>query len=277
MGLKTELSKLKHTVMTQVNSPETMSLSEEMVILLCLLDPGQTLKQDRQAELAEYWQCSTEEVLQRYEDFHVNKSRRKPKDSLDVSTDEGVFAHYRQEIEQHLTKKMLAYTRFDMAYKLLKYLNAYYPPAKRPDIRVLDYGCGVADYALAFAAQGYHPVICDIPGSHLDFAQWRFKKRDIPYTAISVTENNLYPDLGKVDIAICGEVLEHVRNPLKVIQSINQSMPRSGFFWSSGFPDDEREVGGTHLPEAAELRLESVNYLHKHFKKIKEIRHLYRK
>jgi 2-polyprenyl-3-methyl-5-hydroxy-6-metoxy-1,4-benzoquinol methylase len=277
MGLKTAIRQAQQRVRIWINDPGLPNLTQEHLERHSQLQPERATFEDRAFELAEYLSKSPEEVKFLYEEYHQNKRLKKDKSALDLSTDDKVLAHYRDDIEMHLTKKMLAYTRFGAALKVLRYVNAYFPKNRRQEIKVLDYGCGVADYALAFANQGYHPVLCDIEGSHLDFAEWRFRRRGLAYDSIPVTNDNLYPDFGTIHIIIAGEVLEHVRDPLQVVQKFDQAMPKGAFFWSSGFPDDEREVGGTHLQEAADLRLDTLNYLRSHFKKNRDVKHLYRK
>jgi hypothetical protein len=50
--------------------------------------------------------------------------------------------------------------------------------------------------------------------------------------------------------------------------NLARSIPAGGFFWTSGFPVVEREVGADHLPKAAALRLETLTYLNTHFKPV---------
>ena len=195
----------------------------------------------------------------------------KDKDALEdmfnaVETDNGLTKNYQDARILYTARLQLAYTRFPSALKVLRHINGLYLPWRRKNIKVLDYGCGVGDYALAFATHGYQTTLCDIEGGNLDFARWRFEQRPYPFKVLPATETNLYPELNEQHIVLAGEVLEHVREPLQVLKNIHQCLPKGGLLWYSGYPDHQREVGGDHLIEAAEQRQEAYDYVQGNFK-----------
>ena len=85
-------------------------------------------------------------------------------------------------------------------------------------------------------------------------------------TIIAVREENLYPAFPPHDIVLSGELFEHIREPLLALHNIHACLPKKGFFWHSGYPEVEREVGGDHLQEAATQRAEALSFLRHHFK-----------
>lgn len=257
--------------------PANLSMTEAGLAKSTQRNPELDLADDRRLEFAEFYNltdaeaCQVESVYnkQALED-HFNN----------VETDAGLMKNYRDASFLYTGRLMMAYTRFPTAWKLAQYLNSVYLPSRRKQIRVLDYGCGVADYGLAFAKQGYQVTICDIEGGNLDFAKWRFENRNIPVEVVPVTDNDLYPPLPAHDVVLSGELFEHIREPLLVMKNIHSCLCKNGFFWHSGYPEVEREVGGDHLPEAAEQRLDTLSFLRTHFKKGTELSlpgYLYRK
>lgn len=258
MTLQREINKLKHKLRTLVldmkhygpDDTQSRGLTAQRLGQLTQLNRGISLEADREAELATYFELSAEAVG---ELKAIGRERLKSH-FTEVSTDTRLFSAYREARLDYCARMMLGYTRLEKAKALLKILNAYYPPHQRPSIRVLDYGCGVADYGLAFALFGYAVTLCDIEGGNLDFAAWRFGQRNLPCSLLPVSESNPNPDLEQHHIILAGELLEHLRNPLQAVQNGLKALPPGGFFWTSGYPFVEKEVGGDHLPEAAEQR-----------------------
>lgn len=243
--------------------PANLNLTESRLAKQTQLNPMADLMADRRGEFAEFYGISEEAAA------NVESIRNKQtlEDHFNaVETDTGLLRNYRDASFLYSARLMMAYTRFPTAWKLVQYVNSLFPPARRNRIRVLDYGCGAADYALAFATQGYPVTLCDIAGGNLDFAEWRFKRRNIPIRVLPVRDNDLYPQLPSQDIVLSGELFEHVREPLLILQNIHACLPKGGLFWHSGYPEVPREVGGDHLPEAAEQRLETLNFLRDRFK-----------
>jgi SAM-dependent methyltransferase len=242
---------------------DNLTLSEARLAKLTQLDPAADLMLDRRQEFAEYYGITEAEA--------GNVESIRDKQSLEdhfnaVETDNGLLRNYRDASFLYTARLMMAYTRFPTAWKLVQYLNSLYPPGRRTSLRLLDYGCGAADYALAFATQGYQITLCDIEGGNLDFAKRRFERRNIPINVLPVREDDLYPALPPHNIVLSGELFEHIREPLLALRNIHDCLPKGGIFWHSGYPEVEREVGGDHLPEAAEQRLEALNFLREHFK-----------
>ncbi len=257
---------------------DTLNLDEASLGKRTLIDKSRSLRDDRLQELMDFYQLTADEVrhTQSEESTEVYK---KAFDS-GVETDKKLLDNYRGCTLLSTSRYMLAYTRFDPASKILKHINSLYFPWQRKNMRVLDYGCGVSDYGLAFASFGYQITIADIKGGNLEFSKSRYASRKISLNVIPISEDKLYPAFGKQDIIVTGEVLEHVRDPLRVLKNMHASLPKGGLLWYSGFPDNERNVGGCHLQEAADGREASCQFMQSHFKKATRIHlpgHLYQK
>jgi len=263
LNLLRSFEKRSQKFKTSLFDPKTADLTEAQLALSTQLNTSQPLMADRLAELAAFYNLSEADAIQ-IQSIH-------DKDALEdifqnVDNDTGLFADYRKASLLYTARLQLAYTRFPQALKLVKHINSIYFPWQRANVRVLDYGCGVADYALAFATQGYAISLCDIAGGNLDFAAWRFKQRGIAIQQFAATEAEPFPPLTAHDVVLSGELLEHVRSPLQVVQNIHAALPSGGLFWYSGYPTDPREVGGDHLVEAAEQRQAVLDFMAEHFR-----------
>lgn len=263
MNLLRSYEKRALKIRSMLTAPGCLSLTEAELANQTRLNPQLTLQEDRLEEFATYYNISKDEAR--------SIESIQNKDALEdvfqnVETDTGLTENYRSARLLYTARMQLAYTRFPTAVKLLQYINSYYPVSRRKSVKILDYGCGVGDYGLAFAVQGYFVTLCDIEGGNLDFSRWRFEQRQLPHDVIPVTESNLYPDLDRQQIVLAGEVFEHVREPITVLKNIEQALPKGGLLWYSGYPDYQREVGGDHLIEAAEQREAALDFVRSHFK-----------
>ncbi|MFC1792145.1 class I SAM-dependent methyltransferase [Planctomycetota bacterium] len=226
---------------------------------------------DRRDEVLSFYNIS-EETLDRLlekvkEDveeakLHNNKPLR------DLSDDKNLLNKYIGGAERQAVSHMLRYTRYDKSIVLVYYFNQKYRKNDRKQIKVLDYGCGVADYALSFGIYGYQITLSDIEGGVVEFAKWRCKKRTLEYDFIPVNVNNMYPEFGEQDIIVAGEVLEHIRDPLQTVQAFHSALPSGGYLWVSAYPYKEKRVGGGHLKEAFDAREIVLEYLNSNFRKI---------
>jgi 2-polyprenyl-3-methyl-5-hydroxy-6-metoxy-1,4-benzoquinol methylase len=277
MNLVRSVRKRFHTFRSWMVNPETLSLTEAQLKLASRRNKDLDFMADRRQEVMDFYHLTPEtldQVLHEahphdhlYDDEHDHHAELTINPTFD--SDKNLFDHYRQnDVNAAASHMCFELPYYRTALKLLQHLNCYFPPKMHRNITVMDYGCGSADYGLAFATQGYHIRLVDLSGGPIHFASWRFEQRGLPYTAIEISEDNLYPDLGQNHIVLAPEVLEHIRNPLKLVQNMERSIPAGGFFWTSGFPVVEREIGADHLPEAAALRLETLAYLETNFKRV---------
>ncbi len=244
---------------------------------LIKLNKKLNLYDDRRDEVLDFCNISEETVARLLgEAKELVQSNNKP--VLDLSDDKKLLNRYIGEAEMQAVSHMLRYTRYDKGIELVYYFNQKYRKNDRKQIKVLDYGCGVADYALSFGVYGYDITLSDIEGGVVEFAKWRFKKRNLKYDFIPVNVNNMYPELGDQDIIVAGEVLEHVREPLRTVQGFHNALPSGGYLWVSAYPYIEKRVGGGHLKEAFDAREGVLEYLNGNFRKISiPIGHLLRK
>ncbi|WP_293120383.1 methyltransferase domain-containing protein [Okeania sp. SIO1I7] len=229
------------------------------------INPEIEIFEDRAKELALYWNISEQEVKNIYEEFNIKKSQTPPEfvsDTLETIIDSYLDE---QRLRGNLSRMMLKYTRYNTALNLVKCVNSLIHPKMRSQTKVLDYGCGVADYALVFANNGYSPAICDLSGGKIEFAEFRFKIRNLQVSSYPVTKEVEYPKLEPVDLIVTSELLEHVRSPLECLQNMHSCLNDGGYLWFSDFPMKPKTVGGDHLQSAADERLKCVDFIRQNF------------
>jgi 2-polyprenyl-3-methyl-5-hydroxy-6-metoxy-1,4-benzoquinol methylase len=251
-----------------------MSYSVRSVERLCQLNPELPVMEDRAEELALFLGMSSDEAKAVYRAYNVDKSRKAPR--FDPSTFGTIIAGYTNEqaFTRDLSRLMLHYTRFSGAASLLSAVH----PLMDPDARasVVDYGCGVADYGLAFAKAGYKVTLIDFAPA-ITYATWRFERRGLPVTTIVVNEDIEYPIISGADLVLAGDLLEHVRNPSEVIANVYAGLTEGGLFWFPDFPFREKSVGGHHLEVAANLREEAAALIRSRFSRVGDMKYLMRK
>jgi 2-polyprenyl-3-methyl-5-hydroxy-6-metoxy-1,4-benzoquinol methylase len=234
---------------------------------LIKLNKKLNLNDDRRVEVMSCCKIP-EETLDRLLGEVKESAQSNNKTVLDLSDDKELMNRYVQGAERQAISHMLRYTRYDKSMELVYYFNQKYRKNERKQVKVLDYGCGVADYALSFGVYGYHITLSDIEGGAVEFAKWRCKKRNLEYDFIPVNTSSMYPEFGQQDIIVAGEVLEHIREPLRTVQAFYNALPSSGYLWVSDYPYREKKVGGGHLKEAFDARKEVLQFLNSNFRKI---------
>src|SRR5204863_8985565 len=101
----------------------------------------------------------------------------------------------------------------------------------RPSVDIVDYGCGLAHGSIAVArslmSRGIKVKLTlvdirkELHGQFLDFL---CRKHGIDYEFIEVSAERLYPDLPAHDFSHNVSVLEHIREPLKVIENTHRAL-----------------------------------------------------
>jgi 2-polyprenyl-3-methyl-5-hydroxy-6-metoxy-1,4-benzoquinol methylase len=180
------------------------------------LDPNRNWAADRRAEVMEFFKFS-EADLARFEtehDIDSNQFRDErmcaPFENADEMDLNQLTQAYRLASNDYILRLMLAYDRVTQALPLVNLAMKLCSGGK-----VLDYGCGASDTGLTFALHGFHVSICDIAGGNLDFAAWRYQRRQWPVDVIEASEADYYPDLGKdLDFIAALEILEHLPSPI---------------------------------------------------------------
>ncbi len=91
-------------------------------------------------------------------------------------------------------------------------------------VTIVDYGSGLAyqsiEMALKLRDRLERLVLLDIPSLISDFACYRAEREGIPVERIEVSADNQYPSLPRHQVCVANEVVEHVREPLRLLDNI---------------------------------------------------------
>ncbi|MDD5209317.1 MAG: methyltransferase domain-containing protein [Elusimicrobiales bacterium] len=109
--------------------------------------------------------------------------------------------------------------------------------AEKTVVTIVDYGCGLAHRTIAVSrfliARGVKVKLClvDIRRElHFAFLEFLCRKYGIEHQFIEVTADKLYPELPPCDYCDNVSVLEHVREPLTVLNNTDRALKPGGLF-----------------------------------------------
>lgn len=165
-----------------------------------------------------------------------------------------------------------------MLQRVLKVIH--FLEKKNIPLKTLEYGCGSADPSILLLKRGHKPTICDVEKGNLAAAQKRFKLRSLKVRNIGVNQNCPVPSIiDKFDLIIATEVLEHIRNPLKLLELIYKSLDKQGIVMFGSFPFNETDARGDHLEEAVSKREQLLCWINTNFTRIsdKNVRNTFKK
>ncbi|WP_319578619.1 methyltransferase domain-containing protein [uncultured Methanospirillum sp.] len=133
--------------------------------------------------------------------------------------------------------------------------------------KILDYGCGSADLSLLLGKMGFSVSICDIDGGNLNGALKRFSIRGINLENVykSTPEKPIPIISMKFDLIIALEVVEHVRDPLQLLETFNSSLNNKGIIILGSFPFNSTDDTGDHLIESVSLQNELLKWINTHW------------
>ncbi len=137
----------------------------------------------------------------------------------------------------HLNNKNKKYFSVISEYNFTYYLNIQYihrvlTSIKKKKIKIIDLGCGVGTIDFFLAKKGHDIVGIDVSQDAINIcnAFKDFNKQ--------VNTKFLRGDLGKIklekgefDLAICSEVIEHIENDEKLLQTINATLKKGGYLF----------------------------------------------
>ncbi len=93
--------------------------------------------------------------------------------------------------------------------------HCYLPPPGGPSPRLLDMGCGDGTTLAGFAGGGWEINGIDISPAAIDSARIRLPEATLRVSSL----DELAPNLGRFDLVRLDNVLEHMLDPLKVLQT----------------------------------------------------------
>jgi 2-polyprenyl-3-methyl-5-hydroxy-6-metoxy-1,4-benzoquinol methylase len=120
--------------------------------------------------------------------------------------------------------KKLPGLRFSYGYQfdlIKKYMSS--------EVRILDYGCGNANFLINAKSQGFS---CD--GAEFNKAHVDILKKEIPSSNFYTTEEFLQQTVTQYEVIRLSNVLEHLHNPNEVIKSLQSKLTKDGILLLEG-------------------------------------------
>lgn len=148
--------------------------------------------------------------------------------------------------------------------------------ASKASGRILDYGAGIGTHLIDVHERGKKGLnYVDLRGKTWDFAEWRFKQRDMKVKMMEPDELE-----GKYDTILLLDILEHIPKWKRVLKMlVKQHLNEKGtLFITDTFLDKENDIREKAYPQHSKLgRGELRKYLDKLLKGRKVIYYLWEK
>ena len=228
---------------------------------------------DRQQEIIDFFGVTTRDLYRLFKKSGPPEStqfRNKLERGFEnaISSSERLMRVYDETSYEYTVRLMLAYDRYIMMLPYMEYLGGYFSGSFQ-GLKVVDYGCGVADIGLLFVSMGADVTIVDLDNNKLEFAKWRFDVRgyNVACAKLSGIDEVVDFDKESYDICIATELFEHVPDPLRVLKSLTFSLKNGGLMFDSMAGGFDRKVEGDHLPQAIKIgnSLEYKKYFSDHY------------
>ena len=193
-----------------------------------LVDNG--FKRDWFEEFAEYWGRALNGRPLNFHDFfflYTNYRTRFQAIEVKENSDAAQFLYSWQSYENiyiifHSVYKYALHPFSFAAYE--KYLK------EKKNGKILEYGCGIAPISTSLIKnkfKGLNYTIADIRNFSFHYAKFRLKQHDVKCVDIIPYEN---PPIGEnFDIIFLMTVLEHLPDPLNIIELLTKSLNRGGY------------------------------------------------
>ena len=229
---------------------------------LIRLNPRQSLYFDRIAEYSEFYNIGVLEFVKILLKYGVPDGARYKRNMFKIfkgnTGPENLKKLYEKIAKYWALRQLVNFQREKDIKSFIETVKIYEKVLNRK-IDVIDYGCGVSDLGLVMAYLGHYITICDLQDSKLDFAAWRYGKRNLNVDVLPILDTEKLPDLqeNKYDIVIASDIMKQIRNPLALLELFYQILRPNGLFYcTQGTLENGwggSKIGGDRLKEAVEM------------------------
>jgi len=154
-----------------------------------------------------------------------------------------LLEEYQGDKPRHLVHPWLDYDRYRYSNKIITTLKEKGEDFSK--LVVVDYGSGVGDYGFDFGRNGAEVYFYD-NDTYCNFVKFRYEKEEKKFTChvVYINSGNFFKDMvlgdpKRITVAIFGEVLEHLENPLEVLQQFVDNKTKYIFTSSYPFRNDD--------------------------------------
>ena len=141
------------------------------------------------------------------------------------------------ENQEHYENQQLSRNGFSIEHLSVEKIKSYLPTNKKSYI--IDIGCRSGKTIQALIRLGYENAY----GMDLGDSTWKTLSNDIRNNFIKNDIHNGIPLDCKFDLILCSHMLEHVHNPVKVINEFKSKLSNSGVLYISV----PLEIGRAHV------------------------------
>lgn len=137
--------------------------------------------------------------------------------------------------------------------------------------KLLDFGCLVSDYGFYFGMLNMKITLCDLE-EHVAFAKYRLSRANIDSVEFYAPAD--YKELTKSqDVAVFGEVLEHLTDPYQLLESCVTN--NVSYIFTTMYPYGSEEYFNLpgHTKEAKEQSPKCIDLLRKNYQEVSLMKH----
>mgnify|MGYP006424649451 CR=1 FL=1 len=216
-----------------------------------LLLPGYDyLLDSKLSEIEEYLSISRINALERC--IHAAKDNANEWRKYNPKTTEEINEFYKQS--NIYIFDLMWWHSITMGLSPLRRINFLEFAIDQKITKYLDYGCGIGSTGILFAKHGFDVTLADIGFYVLNFAKWRFQKRNLDLQTIHLP-CSLPKE--KYELISSFDVLEHVKNLREIVYDIYTALMPGGYFiFNFGGEEEEEEKYPQHINHDVHMILE---------------------
>ena len=226
-------------------------LTSEKVKNMIKIDKNNDYEEERLQEYIKYFK-KDKNFIEKIEEKYPIASLEYKVDFLypnffnSMKNNEEIFNSYGKASEYYSLRQLLGRpNKFEKQIEIFNIMNE----KLCKNATVIDYGCCVGDFSILFANMGFDVYAFDLDIETLNFAEQRFKDRNLNIKVFRVKENMKIPTINKkADFVFCRDVLEHTVDPINVLQYFYDNLNEKGYMYTSTMnPGEEIYIGAEHL------------------------------